>query len=142
MVIKKKIGICKCCLKENEIVYKTGFLCFYCNENRKRKKYYDNQKKRIKSGKSIDNTKMVSFFKKYWDEHPIRRCYECGCVLYQYKSWHIHHILEKSKYKDLAFDNDNIVYVCLEHHSGFHTNPSSTPKLLDLYIKKLNKYNN
>lgn len=47
-----------------------------------------------------------------------RRCEICGSEI----SIHIHHILYRSEYPELTFDNENLMVVCEDCHKKLHEN--------------------
>lgn len=96
----------------------------------------------IPNGEGIyNNIKMREFFLEIWAKRKIHKCEMCGEWLgSEPLSYMFDHILEKSVYPELKFEEDNIAYLCLLCHDnktrGF---PSES------YLQKINetkiKYN-
>lgn len=61
---------------------------------------------------------MWAVFEQVWEENP-HYCYSCdkwlGETLFSY---HVDHIIEKQKRKDLLLEKKNMVLVCLDCHSN------------------------
>lgn len=63
------------------------------------------------------HSKMKQFFMDYWREHKPHVCENCSKYLGKEPlSYMFDHVLEKSKYQELAFEEENIMYLCLECH--------------------------
>lgn len=57
------------------------------------------------------------FFEAIWKKRK-HYCEECGVFLGHIPmSYHFDHILEKSKYPDLSFEENNVQILCLDCHS-------------------------
>lgn len=68
--------------------------------------------------KNTDVAKMYEFFLSIWKKKP-HRCESCDKWLgNEPASYMFDHLLEKNKYPDLAFDENNIAIVCLECHDN------------------------
>ena len=73
--------------------------------------------------KQFDNvfdevTKRNDFFMSIWNKRP-HRCQHCGKPLFDEPlSYMFDHILEKNKYEDLRYEEENIWLVCLECHDN------------------------
>jgi 5-methylcytosine-specific restriction endonuclease McrA len=71
-------------------------------------------KKVVNDGKSIQ---MKQFFMNFWRTHKPHICENCNKQLGREPlSYMFDHVLEKSKYTELAFEEENIMYLCLECH--------------------------
>jgi 5-methylcytosine-specific restriction endonuclease McrA len=99
-----------------------------------------------KTVKNVDNKRNISdmnaFFLQIWNNRKQHDCENCGKWLGKEPlSYMFDHLLEKSKYPDLAKEEDNIMLVCLECHDnktrGFLTD-FVRQKILELR-KKYNK---
>jgi len=139
-MFKRKVAICLGCEKEKTIYARK--MCEHCWKKSRQEIYKERAK--LKNN-YIDRDSLEEFFKKYWDEHPIKKCYECGTNLYTYKNWHLHHLIPKRKQKeynvDITFNPDNIIYVCLECHSDAdHNAMRNTPKIQMLYEILIESY--
>ena len=74
-----------------------------------------------------DREKMWNFFLEIWKERP-HYCQVTGKWLGNTpKSWMFEHILEKSKYPDLAYEKDNVILIDFEPHE-LKTNGFPLPK--------------
>lgn len=61
---------------------------------------------------------MRKFFMQYWKENKEHTCENCRTWLGKEPlSYMFDHVLEKSKYPELAFEPENIMYLCLTCHS-------------------------
>lgn len=61
---------------------------------------------------------MWAVFEQMWEENP-HYCYSCGRWLGETLfSYHVDHIIEKQKRKDLLLEKKNMVLVCLDCHSN------------------------
>lgn len=141
-----KWGICSECGQPKIIVNKRLGLCALHDIKRKAKIYAERRKEKAKQGLVVDKTEMAKFFKYYWEKHTDRRCFETGEPLYYYKSYYLHHLLEKQPYPQLAFKEDNIVYLSHLQHSLWHSLTDSErqkqmPKTYKRYLYIKNKYN-
>jgi 5-methylcytosine-specific restriction endonuclease McrA len=91
-----------------------------------------------RKNKKFDYSKMKEFFLQCWKEKS-HYCEECNKFLgNEPKTYMFDHLLEKSKYPELAFEKNNIMITCLECHDkktrGFLTN------LVSEKIKNLKNY--
>jgi 5-methylcytosine-specific restriction endonuclease McrA len=89
--------------------------------------------------KKLDNSRKTSdlheFFLQIWDKNPKHECENCGKWLGKEPlSYMFDHLLEKSKYPDLATEEDNIMIVCLECHDN-----KTRGFLTDLVRQKIEK---
>jgi hypothetical protein len=98
MNICKKCG--RCC---------QGEYCFYC----KPKKPLAKNKKN-----NIENVnKMHKFFMSIWRKRKEHKCENCKIPLgNEPLSYMFDHLLEKSKYPELKYEEDNIFLTCLMCH--------------------------
>lgn len=117
---------CKTCGKNSE-----GEYCF---QHKPRKPLSSSGKglSRIsdKKAENVQNNKhsseMKQFFMNYWRTHKPHVCENCNKHLGKEPlSYMFDHVLEKSKYPELAFEEENIMYLCLECHDkktrGFYS---------------------
>lgn len=70
--------------------------------------------------------KRKEFFSKIWSKREQYYCESCGEWLgKEMMTYHFDHLLEKNKYPEFEFDEDNIYLCCLDCHSkktaGFPT---------------------
>ena len=136
MKIKYIEDFCNGCGDKKLIVQKTLKLCIGCNQKRLTKRYQESRKKKISNHEKADKTKLQSFYREVWDSHQPT-CYETGQPLWNYRSWHVHHVLHKEDYPNLAFNHDVCVLLTLEMHSLWHTiAPSDRPRLLPKTYQK------
>ena len=101
--------------------------CITCGKNCEGE-YCFNHKPRKAMGKSskivkkLDNSRNISdmrdFFLQVWKKRK-HECENCGKWLgNEPLSYMFDHLLEKSKYPDLKFEEENIMMVCLECHDN------------------------
>lgn len=101
--------------------------CITCGKNCEGE-YCFNHKPRKAMGKSskfvrkLDNPRNISdmrdFFLQLWKKRK-HECENCGKWLgNEPLSYMFDHLLEKSKYPDLKFEEENIMMVCLECHDN------------------------
>lgn len=143
---KFSVGLCSECGNANMLVNKSLKLCIGCNQKRLYKQSLERKKIKIKDGKIINPSRLDKFYKQYWDTNKERFCYECGCPLYVYKKWHIHHVIPKRHFLkylpiDIVYNNDFCIYLCLEHHAQAETNLDKVPLTKELTIKIKEKCN-
>ena len=68
--------------------------------------------------KVVDNSDMKNVFVIYWNEKP-HICQSCGARLgNELKSYHIDHLLEKSKYPQFKLEPKNFYIVCMSCHEA------------------------
>lgn len=84
---------------------------------------------------------MKKFFLEVWNKHREHICESCGKPLGNTpSSYMFDHILEKQKYPQLKFEEENIQYLCLHCHDektrGFITEKIS--EKINLVRKKFN----
>jgi hypothetical protein len=85
-----------------------------------------NQQKSVISNKKAQNvqnnkqsSEMKQFFMNFWRTHKPHICENCEKPLGREPlSYMFDHVLEKSKYPELAFEEENIMYLCLECHDN------------------------
>ena len=70
------------------------------------------------SQKKLDkSSEMKQFFMRYWKENKQHTCEVCRVWLgSDPRTYMFDHVLEKSKYPELAFEEENIMYLCLLCH--------------------------
>lgn len=143
-MIKHKKGICYGCQLERWIVHKALHLCVYCNKKRLEKLSVDRKKKKVEEGLALDPLKLDIFYQQYWNKHAERFCRNCGIELRTYKKWHIHHVIPKKYFnmydKDIVFDDDNCIYLCLECHSKAETKLDTVPEIERITKEKYEEY--
>lgn len=107
------------CLKCGANVLGEGHLCW----KHKNKKPLKSSRVTSKSPKTTPNVEkypqMKEFFLEIWNERCPHKCFICGRNLGEVpKTYMFDHLLEKGvlKYKHLAYNKDNISYICLECH--------------------------
>ena len=62
-------------------------------------------------------SEMKQFFMRYWKENKQHTCEVCRVWLgSDPRTYMFDHVLEKSKYPELAFEEENIMYLCLLCH--------------------------
>ena len=133
MVKRRKLE-CKSCGQERYI-YARG-LCGICYTKDRQAVYRERNKERINRKEILDAASLQKFYKSYWNANLNRICYECGCPIHTFRSWHIMHIIPKRLWKkylpiDIVFNPENIRYGCLSCHSNFD-NGGDSPKLNNL----------
>ena len=103
----------------------------YCFKHKKKKPLSSGKgfssKKSVFKHKEISKEpdKMKNFFLDIWKIKP-HICENCNVYLgKEAKSYMFDHLLEKSKYPELAFEKENIMIVCLKCHDektrGFYS---------------------
>ena len=95
-------------------------------------------KRKWKEHNDEEIRKMWDFFALIWKKRPIHKCATCGKWLgNEPLSYMFDHILEKSKYPQLKYEEDNLQYLCLLCHDnkgrGFY------PEELKIKIEFLKK---
>jgi 5-methylcytosine-specific restriction endonuclease McrA len=74
-------------------------------------------KKPINVQNNKQPSEMKQFFMRYWKENKQHTCEVCSKHLgSEPRTYMFDHVLEKSKYPELAFVDENIMYLCLECH--------------------------
>ncbi len=76
-----------------------------------------------KTVKNVENKRNISdmneFFLQVWKNRKQHDCENCGKWLgNEPLSYMFDHLLEKSKYPELKYEEDNIMLVCLECHDN------------------------
>lgn len=85
------------------------------------------KKKPLSPEEYVKGLKMHNFFLEIWNERA-HKCEVCDKSLgNSAMSYMFDHILEKSKYPNLAFEGENILLVCMECHE-VKTNGFPKPK--------------
>ena len=68
-------------------------------------------------GHNQQPSEMNQFFMRYWRDNKEHNCEVCNVWLGSNPlTYMFDHVLEKSKYPHLAFEEENIMYLCLECH--------------------------
>lgn len=143
---KLKNGICKGCGKSTLIVQKSKGLCLLCNTKLSLERQRQRKLLKINKGIIVDPKRINIFYQNFWNTQPIKICYETGVPLYTFKSWHVHHLLEKKDYPQYAYNMDVCVLLSLESHSLWHSlieidRKLRMPKTYEQYLKTKHKYN-
>ena len=104
---------CKTCGKNSE-----GEYCFQHKPRKPLQQRGNKPSLTSKKGVSDGNIpQMKQFFMNYWRTHKPHVCENCNKHLGKEPlSYMFDHVLEKSKYPELAFEEENIMYLCLECH--------------------------
>jgi 5-methylcytosine-specific restriction endonuclease McrA len=103
---------CKTCGKNAESEY-----CFQHKKRKPLQVVKNLIKYRNKFDKPVNNLHI--FFQDIWKKRSVYNCENCGKWLGKEPlSYMFDHLLEKSKYPDLAREEDNIMIVCLECHDN------------------------
>lgn len=77
-------------------------------------KYLINREDRQRAGEV-----MIEFFLGIWNKLKEKKCWSCGAWLGREPSTaYFDHILDKDKYPELKYDEDNIFICCLECHDA------------------------
>ena len=136
--------MCSCgCGKYGLIVQKSLGLIASCNQKRLVKKYQERRKQKVKEGKKAQVPER--YYKMVWAMNdPV--CFETGVPLYHYHKWHVHHLLHKEDYPELALKTDISVLLSLEMHMQWHQLAKSDrekkmPKTWAKYVEICKKYN-
>lgn len=73
--------------------------------------------RRKKKINTVDIYKRNEFFLGIWKNKFPHKCENCSVFLgYEPLSYMFDHCLEKSKYPEYEYEEDNIMYLCLECH--------------------------
>lgn len=111
----------KCCIENcNNNVWSNGF----CKNHIAKKPLKQCMVKPSLTGKKLVNdghnkqpSEMKQFFMNFWRTHNPHVCEVCNIPLGKEPlSYMFDHVLEKSKYPELAFEEENIMYLCLSCH--------------------------
>ena len=71
------------------------------------------------------------FYNQVWQKNP-HKCFECGAIVSQFHSRHIHHVIEKhwqGNYLCSLDQFENGVILCWNCHNQVHTNIDKTQKV-------------
>ena len=89
--------------------------CFRCKPKKPLRKSHIIKKSKGNRKKS----ELHEFFLQFWKKNTRHECENCGKWLgNEPLSYMFDHLLEKSKYPELAKEEDNIMLVCLECHDN------------------------
>lgn len=111
----------KCCIENcNNNVWSNGF----CKNHIAKKPLKQcmlkpslTAKKMVNDGHNQQPSEMKQFFMRYWKENKQHTCEACRVWLGSDPlTYMFDHVLEKSKYPHLAFEEENIMYLCLHCH--------------------------
>lgn len=125
---------CKTCSKKCD-----GDYCFRCKPKKPLMKSTISSFKPFKVKSNKESTvnyleKRNAFFMTIWKKRK-HNCESCNTFLFdEVKSYHFDHVLEKQKYPELAFEEDNIMLLCLECHSN-----KTNAYYSDLMKERINK---
>jgi len=108
---------CKTCGKNSESEY--------CFQHKPRKSLAKTKMltKINKNVKNVENKRNISdmnaFFLQVWNGRKEHKCENCGKWLgNEPLSYMFDHLLEKSKFPELKYEEENIMLVCLECHDN------------------------
>ena len=104
---------CKTCGKNSQSDY-----CFIHKPRKPLSSGKGLSKKSSKTHKKLDKpSEMKEFFMDFWKNNKQHTCEVCSKHLgNEPRTYMFDHVLEKSKYPELAFVEENIMYLCLECH--------------------------
>lgn len=104
---------CKTCGKNSQSDY-----CFIHKPRKPLSSGKGLSKKSSKTHKKLDKpSEMKEFFMDFWKNNKQHTCEVCNKHLgNEPLTYMFDHVLEKSKYPELAFVEENIMYLCLECH--------------------------
>lgn len=135
---------CKTCGKNSDSEY--------CFQHKPRKPLSSGKgltsKMSVISNKKVNNvqnniqlSEMKQFFMNYWRANKPHNCENCNIHLGKEPlTYMFDHVLEKSKYPHFAFEEENIMYLCLQcHDNKSRGNLSSIMEERIEYLK--NKFN-
>jgi 5-methylcytosine-specific restriction endonuclease McrA len=121
-MIQRKLKRCKGPCGEDKYIFSKG-LCLSCYKLENKEKFSLNKKKKIVKGR-FENDK--DFYQTIWESRD-HICENCNTFLgNEPRTYHFDHTLEKSKFPDLRYKEDNIMLLCLQCHSsktnGYYSN--------------------
>lgn len=88
-------------------------------KNHSSKTQLQSGKKSFNVQNNIQLSEMKQFFMNYWRAHKPHVCENCNVHLGKEPlTYMFDHVLEKSKYPHLAFEEENIMYLCLQCHDN------------------------
>lgn len=104
---------CKTCGKNSQSDY-----CFIHKPRKPLSSGKGLSKKSSKLQEKLDKpSEMKEFFMDFWKNNKQHTCEVCSKHLgNEPRTYMFDHVLEKSKYPELAFVEENIMYLCLECH--------------------------
>ena len=104
---------CKTCGKNSQSDY-----CFIHKPRKPLSSGKGLSKKSSKPPEKLDKpSEMKEFFMDFWKNNKQHTCEVCSKHLGdEPRTYMFDHVLEKSKYPELAFVEENIMYLCLECH--------------------------
>lgn len=76
-----------------------------------------------------DINKMHEFFKSIWNKRPHRSELSNSSLGNEILTIFFHHILPKNKYKELAFDEDNVIMLTFQEHQNVENNMYRYPEI-------------
>jgi hypothetical protein len=131
---------CKKCGKKCEKDY-----CFHCKPkkglSRGHLKAYRAPQRHYKPKDDVDVHLMQKFFLQVWNKRKEHRCEECNQSLGREPlSYMFDHILEKQRYPQLKFEEENIQYLCLLCHDK-KTRGFISEKINNKIVFVKNKFN-
>lgn len=101
------------------------------------------EKQKQKNKEKAEATKRLHvFFLELWDKLPKnKKCICCGDSIWgEISTIYFDHLLEKSKYPELAMEIDNIYYPVCSNCHGSKTNGYPKPKHKEAILKAKEKY--
>lgn len=104
---------CKTCGKNSQSDY-----CFIHKPRKPLSSGKGLSKKSSKPSEKLDKSSLMrQFFMRFWKENKQHVCEVCNKHLGdEPRTYMFDHVLEKSKYPELAFVEENIMYLCLGCH--------------------------
>ena len=77
------------------------------------------EKNKEKKKKDKETTiKLHRWFIELWKKLNPKVCWQCGAPLITFSTGYFDHLLEKGKYPQFEFEEDNIFVCCLDCHSN------------------------
>lgn len=97
--------------------------------------------KRTYSQNRQGGEEMKNFFLKVWNKRPHYSEISNTWLGSECKTIYCHHILPKSKYPELAFEEDNLILLTWDEHSSVEANPYKYEKINQLREQLKLKFN-
>lgn len=109
----------------------------HCFRHKPRKKLSSKSSKKLEKSEHVIRqiSEMQEFFLHIWNKSNVHTCENCGKWLGKEPlSYMFDHVLEKSKYPELKYKEENIMLLCLECHDN-----KTRENLTDLVREKIEK---
>lgn len=114
------MNVCKKCGNNCEKEY-----CWKCKSRKKLKSSGLNKKRKELTEKDISEIeKMNNFFLSIWKRRKHHSELSKYPLFSPPSSAYFHHILEKQKYPEAKYDEDNIILITMDEHSNVHFDPT------------------